>query len=124
MTRRELIALLGGTAATWPLGARAQQPMPVIGFLSGGTHAGFAPYAAAVRQGLKEVGYVEGQNVTIEYRWVENQYDRRWPSSAGGWEDCRAPDRSLFMGGIAGHAGRDTVASCSTRGGLPGCQGP
>jgi putative ABC transport system substrate-binding protein len=48
----------------------------VIGFLSGGTHAGFAPYAAAVRQGLKEVGYVEGQNLAIEYRWAEGQSDR------------------------------------------------
>ena len=78
----------------------------------------------AFRQGLKADGYVEGQNVTIEYHWAENQYDRGRSSSAGGWEDCRAPDRSLFMDGIAGHAGRDTVASCSTRGGLPTCQGP
>ena len=123
--RPELLVALGGAVVAWPLAARAQQPAtPVIGFLNGASKEGYAPFLAAFHQGLKETGYVEGQNVTIEYRWVENQYDRRRPSSAGGWEDCRAPDRSLFMGGIAGHAGRDTVASCSTRGGLPGCQGP
>jgi putative tryptophan/tyrosine transport system substrate-binding protein len=74
--RRELIAALG-SAATWPLTARAQPPtMPVIGFLHGASSEGYAPMVAALRQGLKEAGFVEGHNVAIEYRWAEGHYDR------------------------------------------------
>jgi len=77
MRRREFIAFVGCTAAAWPLASRAEQsPMPVIGFLNSASPQPFANYVAGFRAGLKQTGYVDGQNVTIEFRWAEGHYDR------------------------------------------------
>jgi ABC-type uncharacterized transport system substrate-binding protein len=77
IARRQFISVLGGAVVTWPLTARAQQPaMPVVGFIRDGSADGSARFVAAFRKGLNENGYVEGQNVTVEYHWLEGQYDR------------------------------------------------
>jgi ABC-type uncharacterized transport system substrate-binding protein len=76
MRRREFVTLLGGTAAVWPLMARAQKPVPVIGFLNSGEPTKRAPLVAAFLRGLAEGGYVEGQSVAIEYRWANGQYQQ------------------------------------------------
>ena len=75
--RRELLAALGGAAAAWPLAARAQQPaMPVVGFMNINTAESVPDLVVAFRQGLRETGFVEGQNVAVKYRWAQGHYDR------------------------------------------------
>jgi putative ABC transport system substrate-binding protein len=77
MRRRELILGFGATACIWPVSARPeQQAMPVIGFLSSASPGPFASFLGAFKQGLSEASYIEGQNITIEYRWAEGHYDR------------------------------------------------
>ena len=77
MRRREFLALAGGAAAAWPFAASAQQPArPVVGFLSSQSPDGYGPYAKSFSQGLGEAGYVEGQNVAVEYRWARGNLDR------------------------------------------------
>src|SRR6516165_7460683 len=76
MRRREFITLISGTAATWPLAASTQPDLPVIGFLNSVSPQPFANYVAGFRAGLKETGYIDGQNITIEFRWAEGHYDQ------------------------------------------------
>ena len=77
MRRRDFITLIGTAAATWPLAARAQpSPAPVVGFLGSASASSFAPMVAAFQDGLNQLGYVDGRNVTVEYHWAEGNYDQ------------------------------------------------
>jgi putative ABC transport system substrate-binding protein len=87
MRRREFLGVVGGAAATLPLAARVQQAIPVVGFLAAPEAVPYEQHTAAIRQGLKEAGFVDGRNLAIEYRWADGHYDRRCASGAGG-EGC------------------------------------
>src|SRR6516165_10105354 len=100
--RRELLAALGGAAATWPFAARAQQPgkLPTIGFLAGPSAGESRSNLAGFRQGLRQAGYVEGQNVHIAFRWAEGRYDR-FPEMAAELADLPVTVIVAFSGPAA-----------------------
>src|SRR5262245_16078441 len=108
MRRRKFITLIG-SAAAWPLAVRAQQPMPVIGFLRSTPATGFAYIVDPFRQGLNDAGFVEGKNVAIEYRWANNQ-ENRLPGLAA--DLMRRQVAAIVGAGVpAAQAGKDATAT-------------
>jgi putative tryptophan/tyrosine transport system substrate-binding protein len=119
MRRREVIALVGGAVA-WPIAAHAQQPsLPVIGLLMGGSPQSQAYRVVAFRKGLGDIGYVEGQNVAIEYRWAEGQYDRVPPMAAELVRRQVAVIVANFPGALAVKAATTTIPIVFTTAGDP-----
>ncbi len=121
MRRREFMAIIGGAALGWPLPTHAQQAaMPVIGFLNSGSLKGFQSLVAAFRQGLSESGYVEGQNLAIEYRWADGDYEKL-PRLAADLVGGRVI--AIFAGGppavVAAKAATTTIPIVFTSGGDP-----
>src|SRR3954454_9292875 len=126
MRRRELMLLLGGAAISWPRALRAQQKaMPVIGYLGAGSPGPSAPFVASFRKGLDESGYVEGQNVAIEYRFAEGR-DDQLPALAADLVGRKVDVIVTFGGGAprAAKAASQTIPIVFAIGGDPDCDRP
>src|SRR5436190_2027636 len=100
MRRRQFITLLGGATATWPVVARAQQPVPIIGFLHTASPATAAGELVTFRQGLSEMGWIDGKNVALEFAWAEGNFDRL-PALAA--DLVRRQPSIIFASSVAGH---------------------